>query len=82
MIIKLDYTNTKNFCFSKTPLRECDRPSEVSFRFLSNEELVASPPGSVGSQMAAYRSFRNYLSDGDLPCPRHHLFLGWHIASE
>lgn len=82
MIIKLDYTNIKNLHFSKTPLREYSGHSNMSFRFLLNEELVASPAGSVGSQTAAYSSFRNCLSHGDLPCPRPHLFLGRHIPSE
>lgn len=43
MIIKLDYTNIKNFCFSKIASREYGGHSNVSLRFLFNEEFLASP---------------------------------------
>lgn len=84
MITKLDYTNI-NFCFSKsthtkTALRGFS-VTNVSLRFLSEEELTASLAGSVvGSQPEAVRSFRNDLCYTDLPCPRSRLFLGWHIS--
>lgn len=65
------------------PLREHDGHSNVSLRFLFNEEVVARPARSVvGSQPAAVRSFRNCLSYRDLSCLKPCLFLGWHIASE
>lgn len=65
------------------PLREHDGHSNVSLRFLFNEEVVARPARSVvGSQPAGVRSFRNCRSYRDLPCLKPCLFLGWHIASE
>lgn len=40
MIIKLDYTNIKNLCFSKTPLREYIGHSNVSLDSFSMKNLL------------------------------------------